>query len=341
MSKSNVSSRKKENTTPELLDAIRPEDICCGRGKGWINHPGNVKFQDIIQANHQIYTNNQTKNGKSRVVAKIVTEIQASGSRFVKKHKASGKWYVIGRTQAHEKTGHAIRDYILNQGKRRQPKKVIKKALKVAAFRNRNILPQTELSTILPQQELSAILPQKELSSSKTIQEEPFLPTTAVSGGINTSNKTEENYIATEKILSSDEDLSSDKVLSSDNDFLADDWPLPFIENEAICSNENITAWQRASFYSMMVMKEEQEHIESSQENKETSLSLDSCSDSQNVSIWNKTFNPSRPSIIMKEVLDACSLLPSDEIKGQHYEGGSNDFSIAIEGLWNNFELSN
>jgi hypothetical protein len=111
-----VSSEK--NTTFVFLHKLRVGDICCGRGKGYTNHPGNQRFQEIIQRNLSRYTIAPSKNGKSKVVADIVNTLRNEGARFVKKHTASAKWYDIGLVQAREKTGHAIRDHILNRSKR-------------------------------------------------------------------------------------------------------------------------------------------------------------------------------------------------------------------------------
>jgi hypothetical protein len=101
----------------ELFE-LRARDIVCGRGKGCWNHPGNQMFQTIIHASVERYSGAKSKNEKSLVVASIVEGLCKSGGRFVKEDKTTGRWYDIGQTQAHDKTGHAIRDYIMNRSKR-------------------------------------------------------------------------------------------------------------------------------------------------------------------------------------------------------------------------------
>jgi hypothetical protein len=48
-----------------------------------------------------------------------VDSLLSSGARFVKQDRESEKWYDIGEAQARDKTGHAIRDHIMNRSKRR------------------------------------------------------------------------------------------------------------------------------------------------------------------------------------------------------------------------------
>jgi hypothetical protein len=124
-----------------LLHSLQDTDICCGRGKGFINHPGNQKFQDIIHANLERYSVATSKNGKSKVVSSIVSDLLDNGARFVKKDTLSGKWYDIGISQAHEKTGHAIRDHILNKSKR-HAKQAIEKSKIDESSRNVLILQE-------------------------------------------------------------------------------------------------------------------------------------------------------------------------------------------------------
>ena len=107
---------------------LNDRDICCGRGKGSWNHPGNQIFQTLVQANAQKYQDAASKNEKSVVVASIVNGILKSGGRFVKQVKDSGRWVDIGETNARDKTGHAIRDFILNRSKRREKQSAKKSA---------------------------------------------------------------------------------------------------------------------------------------------------------------------------------------------------------------------
>ncbi|KAG7362085.1 hypothetical protein IV203_025751 [Nitzschia inconspicua] len=114
------SRESRKNVPQELLDGgILPQgfkpaatDILCGRGKAFANHPGNKSFSDVIKRNLDRYIDAPKRQDKSLVVASVVSEILNYGARFVKKEKVSGRWYQMNEDQAHEKTGHAIRDLI-------------------------------------------------------------------------------------------------------------------------------------------------------------------------------------------------------------------------------------
>lgn len=93
------------------ISTLSDLDVRCGRGKGHLNHPGNVLFQKLVKENLLPYATASSKTNKSLVVALVVDHLFQRGSRFVKKNKA-GKWYDIGAQLAHDKTGHAIRDMI-------------------------------------------------------------------------------------------------------------------------------------------------------------------------------------------------------------------------------------
>jgi hypothetical protein len=85
-------------------------DVCCGRGKIYVNHPGNRVFKRLVRVNLRPYAGAPSNAEKSFIVSWIVGRVLSTGSRFVKKINATGKWYDIGGAQAHEKTGRAIRD---------------------------------------------------------------------------------------------------------------------------------------------------------------------------------------------------------------------------------------
>ncbi len=124
--KTAASSKRKENEMLEVVSTSSDDsnylkeyveepgalDICCGRGKGFFNHPGNKLFQDSVREYVDSYTTARSKNLKSAVVTSMVKELFQRGLRFIKRDpKADGRWYVLSPALAHEKTGHAIRDH--------------------------------------------------------------------------------------------------------------------------------------------------------------------------------------------------------------------------------------
>jgi hypothetical protein len=119
---------KVKKTTGVTFPKPRDLDVCCGRGKGFFRHPGNRDFQKIVLANLERYSQACTKIEKSHVVSSIVKCIEGSGGRFVKKNPSTGNWYEIDDVLAHDKTGHAIRDHLLQS--KRQAKGMISKKIK-------------------------------------------------------------------------------------------------------------------------------------------------------------------------------------------------------------------
>lgn len=99
-----------ENTTTTIQPAAI--DILCGRGKAYANHPGNVRFTQIIQSNLEQYESASKRIDRSIVLASLVDQFFDAGCRFLKQNKATKKWMELETDQCHEKVGHAIRDLI-------------------------------------------------------------------------------------------------------------------------------------------------------------------------------------------------------------------------------------
>jgi hypothetical protein len=100
---------KKQSTETEISQPS-DFDVCCGRGKIYMNHPGNRVFKRLVRVNLRRYAGAPSNAEKSFIVSWIVGRLLSTGSRFIKKSDATGKWYDIGEAQAREKTGRAIRD---------------------------------------------------------------------------------------------------------------------------------------------------------------------------------------------------------------------------------------
>jgi hypothetical protein len=107
----------------------RDQDICCGRGKGASKHPGNKMFQNIIQCKADEFSECSKKLDKSRIIATIVHELLLRDVRFLKRD-GEDKWIVLAEGMAREKTGHAIRDYIVSMKAKKEGKNVMKEKVK-------------------------------------------------------------------------------------------------------------------------------------------------------------------------------------------------------------------
>lgn len=89
-----------------------PYDVICARGKQAAQHPGNVRFRDIIQRFKPEYAKAATKVEKSLLVSEIVDSVRehTPDGGFVKKF--GGRYYEVGDSVAREKIGQCLRDQL-------------------------------------------------------------------------------------------------------------------------------------------------------------------------------------------------------------------------------------
>lgn len=87
-------------------------DIICGRGKAFKAHPGNEKFTTAVRGNVRLYCEARKRMDRSIIVAALVSSIRATGAKFVRLDKRTGRYFELSDDQVHEKTGHAIRDFL-------------------------------------------------------------------------------------------------------------------------------------------------------------------------------------------------------------------------------------
>mmetsp|Transcript_5463 Transcript_5463/g.9552 ORF Transcript_5463/g.9552 Transcript_5463/m.9552 type:complete len:498 (-) Transcript_5463:150-1643(-) len=117
-SSSTRSSRKRGKRKAKIIEEClgeeyqpTDEDVICARGKEAQNHPGNVRFRQMIDLNLGEYRQAHTKKEKTTIVAKIIQNVRSSppAGLFVRKHD-DGKWYETGDDFAREKIGQCFRD---------------------------------------------------------------------------------------------------------------------------------------------------------------------------------------------------------------------------------------
>ena len=97
------------NSNDSVSNLIRPNDILSGRGRMAWNIKGNQIFRSVVHQNIQRYMEAKTNRDKTAVIGSVLKYLQCDmGSRFVKVQKGSIK--VLGKREAHEKIGHAMRD---------------------------------------------------------------------------------------------------------------------------------------------------------------------------------------------------------------------------------------
>ena len=82
-------------------------DILLGRGKGYFNHVGNIKYRNIIEDNKEKY-DRETKEGRQKVAEGIVAIVHGYGGRFLK-DDGDGVWVRIDDKSARRKVSHSFR----------------------------------------------------------------------------------------------------------------------------------------------------------------------------------------------------------------------------------------
>jgi hypothetical protein len=87
-------------------------DIISGRGRSFNNHQGNTFFIEILKSNLQQYIDAPKRMYKSIVIDNLLSIIDDSGSRFIKKNTKTKQWYEMNRNESYKRVGHALRDLI-------------------------------------------------------------------------------------------------------------------------------------------------------------------------------------------------------------------------------------
>lgn len=98
----------------ELPQGFQPSEhaVLCARGNAVKNHPGNIRFLQLINENLQNYKEASSKLEKSLIVSSIIDSIRrdAPEGAFVKQER--GVWYEVGDHHAREKCGQRLRDLL-------------------------------------------------------------------------------------------------------------------------------------------------------------------------------------------------------------------------------------
>jgi hypothetical protein len=93
---------------------------------------GNQRFRVLIDETAPLYVAARTKLEKTQVIANLVERVrnESPGGGFVKRDFHTGRWFEIGDDKARDKTGHAIRRAVEENGKRKggQSKQATKKS---------------------------------------------------------------------------------------------------------------------------------------------------------------------------------------------------------------------
>jgi len=85
-------------------------DVICARGSESRNHPGNIKYRQLVEKYCRVYMAS-TRKEKMRIVNTVKDSITNSGGRFVKQNKSTGYWTEIKNAAAREKTSQSLREH--------------------------------------------------------------------------------------------------------------------------------------------------------------------------------------------------------------------------------------
>lgn len=106
-----------------LPEEVTVNDVLCGRGRGPANHPGNIRFRDIVGQRRATYLMCKDRKVKAQICNDIVKAVQSSNppGRFLKQTTvmslldgsgggSTKAWMPIGDAKARMKTGQALRE---------------------------------------------------------------------------------------------------------------------------------------------------------------------------------------------------------------------------------------
>ena len=74
------------------------------------HHIGNQIYRKVVNEMKERYRNTEDKDEKTDISRSIVEQVLVYGGRFVKKDSATGKFYVLTKTEARTKTSQALRE---------------------------------------------------------------------------------------------------------------------------------------------------------------------------------------------------------------------------------------
>jgi hypothetical protein len=111
--KPSVHVRDDEQQGLKVFVEVSENDVLLGKQRDAFNHIGNRRFRSLINANWERYNSSKGRCERTTIVVSIVNFLREERKvRFLKRDKATGRWYVVPDCIAREKVGHAIRDAI-------------------------------------------------------------------------------------------------------------------------------------------------------------------------------------------------------------------------------------
>jgi hypothetical protein len=94
---------------------LRNDDVLLGKEKKMVNHPGNIRFRQLIDIYIGSYES-APRGEKGHITKLIVDQVRSSNGRFLRREKGGGgrdgkdAWVVVDDETAHDKITHAFRN---------------------------------------------------------------------------------------------------------------------------------------------------------------------------------------------------------------------------------------
>mmetsp|Transcript_4185 Transcript_4185/g.6010 ORF Transcript_4185/g.6010 Transcript_4185/m.6010 type:complete len:356 (+) Transcript_4185:103-1170(+) len=108
-----LADQPKETPPPpaqnEVIAAVQPDDVLCGRGGETNHHPGNVQYRGLVKKYQRLYLKAKRRD-KPKIARLIVDTVRRRSGRFLKKDPVAGVWKDVGNNKAREKTSQALRE---------------------------------------------------------------------------------------------------------------------------------------------------------------------------------------------------------------------------------------
>lgn len=111
------------SSSDAVSNAIKPQDVLCGRGGLTNSHVGNKNFRKVVAEYQQEYLVAKKKE-KKEIAKRIVNRIQHAGGRFLKRSADSHVWSEVTEKKALEKTSQALREGLDVRHKTVRPEKL-------------------------------------------------------------------------------------------------------------------------------------------------------------------------------------------------------------------------
>ena len=100
---------QKDCSSTEGRGKLSPKDVICAKGLFGGNHPGNVRYNKVIQSFQKEYSYCKRRSEETRIVREIIATITRYGGRFVRYNGESGSWERLSSDLEREKVLHALR----------------------------------------------------------------------------------------------------------------------------------------------------------------------------------------------------------------------------------------